>query len=447
MSVVPVMLETWKKELETYSESAGKLLENLKKDNTSCRKDAAYNKKKRTQLETISDKVKLVYNDIVKFNSENKVDNKILEQINVLLPEIRGKLRNANSILNDRKVLEDNKEEIDSNLENSINIDNCETKIVSENLNLKNIKMATFDFRTASSLLPKLDGKVDTVRQLIDAIELYEISLDAQSKVSLINYVIKICLTHKEKIRMQSTYRDINSLIVDLRTNFLPKQSSSFLSTQLQATKQGSLSVEKYGEKIQALMADLTITQAGENEQAKEVFGRENEKLAINIFANGVNNSELRTIIKARNYQKLSDAINAAKEEYVAGKTQEQQHIFRIQHNISNSYRSNHLRRGNFQNNRGNNRFNNNNNNNGNSNGNNSFRNSNYQQSRGRGFAPRQQNSGNYYQNNRNSFNNSRGGNSNRGRQSSRIFTATNQEGTDDNQLEFFRPFTENSRI
>lgn len=39
------------------------------------------------------------------------------------------------------------------------------------------------------------------------------------------------------------------------------------------------------------------------------------KKIAVHVFANGRRNTELRTIIKERNYSKLSDAITAEADE------------------------------------------------------------------------------------------------------------------------------------
>lgn len=46
-----------------------------------------------------------------------------------------------------------------------------------------------FNLRTASSLLPSLDGSEESVKQLVDAIELYDKLLDADGKSLLIKYI------------------------------------------------------------------------------------------------------------------------------------------------------------------------------------------------------------------------------------------------------------------
>ena len=62
-------------------------------------------------------------------------------------------------------------------------------------------------------------------------------------------------------------------------------------------------------------MADLTISQAGGDTQSEKVLAGVNEKLAINAFANGLRQNELKTIIKARNFATLREAVLAAAEE------------------------------------------------------------------------------------------------------------------------------------
>lgn len=56
---------------------------------------------------------------------------------------------------------------------------------------------------------------------------------------------------------------------------------------------------------------------AGDNSENIDIFRRENEKVAVEVLARGIENSELRIIIKARNYESPNEAINEAKEETI----------------------------------------------------------------------------------------------------------------------------------
>ncbi|KAL3279744.1 hypothetical protein HHI36_017252 [Cryptolaemus montrouzieri] len=66
---------------------------------------------------------------------------------------------------------------------------------------------------------------------------------------------------------------------------------------------------------IEELMVDLTISQSEGDADAAKILTATNEKIAINSFTNGLRDTELGTIIKSRNYSKLSDAIVAAQDE------------------------------------------------------------------------------------------------------------------------------------
>jgi hypothetical protein len=172
-----------------------------------------------------------------------------------------------------------------------------------------------FDMKTAASLLPHMDGTEDSTRQLIDAVELYSELLDNDGKKFLIKYVLKAKLSQSAKMRLEQTYANINDLIQDMKNHLLSKKSAASLSTQLHSAKQGNKSIEEYASVVEQLLLDLTIAESENNDNAATILRDVNEKLALNAFSNGLKNSDLRTIIKSRNYNKLKDAVMAAKEE------------------------------------------------------------------------------------------------------------------------------------
>ncbi|KAJ3640442.1 hypothetical protein Zmor_003737 [Zophobas morio] len=100
-----------------------------------------------------------------------------------------------------------------------------------------------------------------------------------------------------------------------MRRFFLTTKSAASLSTQLVQIRQNNMSIEDFGRKVENLLVELTIAQADGNSEALQILRETNEKLAINAFANGLQNPELRTIIKARNYSKLNEAIRGSKDE------------------------------------------------------------------------------------------------------------------------------------
>ncbi|KAK9882470.1 hypothetical protein WA026_021504 [Henosepilachna vigintioctopunctata] len=256
--------------------------DNLRKDNTARRTDEEVINRKFKDLDKFKDYLAQVDKKLDQKVIDKEINDSSIEQILEMKDQINDKINNSLKILSTRRQ---------------------ETQAT--------------DQRTASSLLPKLDGKIETTHHLIECIELYESALDQINKPLLVNYVLKACIGHVEKIRLKQSYNSVDELIADIKTHFLPKQSASALAARLQACQQGSTDIEEYGRSIEILMSELTIAQAGNDARALEIFKGANEKIAVDVFARGIKNFETRTIIKSRNFNKLSDAINAAKEEAV----------------------------------------------------------------------------------------------------------------------------------
>lgn len=82
--------------------------------------------------------------------------------------------------------------------------------------------------------------------------------------------------------------------------------------------KQNELSVQDYGKEISELFVQLTISQANGNSDNYNVLKPLNEQYAIKKFSEGLRNRKLSTIITARSYSSLKDAIQAAQDEEIA---------------------------------------------------------------------------------------------------------------------------------
>lgn len=67
------------------------------------------------------------------------------------------------------------------------------------------------------------------------------------------------------------------------------------------SAKQNSTSNDEIKKSLKELLVDLTLAQAKDNKQNVNVLLPINERIVINFFANGLNNQNLKTIIKARN--------------------------------------------------------------------------------------------------------------------------------------------------
>lgn len=172
-----------------------------------------------------------------------------------------------------------------------------------------------FDLKTAASIIPLMDNSENSIKQLIDAIQLYHDMLDANGKKHLISYVLKTRLSQNAKIRLSQQYENIDTLFADLRKHFITQKSPVAISVKLHNSKQLGKSIDDFGKTIEQLFVDLTLAQSQEKVENFKILEEVNEKLAINAFTNGLNNSELKTIIKARNYKKLNEVIRATLDE------------------------------------------------------------------------------------------------------------------------------------
>ncbi|CAG9761338.1 unnamed protein product [Ceutorhynchus assimilis] len=175
--------------------------------------------------------------------------------------------------------------------------------------------MTSFDLKTAVSLLPILDDTEETTNKLVDAIELYESMLKAEDKPALIKFVLKTRLTSSAKLRLNDSYNSVADLLVDIKRHLLTIQSDTALQSKLFRAKQGQKSIESFGKELESLFVNLTISQANGDNDSFTILKPINEKIAIKRFSDGLRDQRLSTIIAARNFPFLKDAIRAAQDE------------------------------------------------------------------------------------------------------------------------------------
>lgn len=201
-------------------------------------------------------------------------------------------------------------------------------------------KMETFDLKTASTLIPVMDGKQENIEQIIDGIELYSDCLKSDdSKKLLVSFVLKTRLSKTAKLKLNSEYSTVESLLFDIKKYLLTKKSANSLLSQINNTSQNNMSIGKFGEKLEELFVSLTIAQADENPKAREILRPINEQMAIKRFADGLRNRRLSTIISARNYSALKDAVRAAEDEELASPGPSSQNaVYSVQGNKNYTY-------------------------------------------------------------------------------------------------------------
>lgn len=208
-----------------------------------------------------------------------------------------------------------------------------------------------FDLKTACSLIPVMNSKENNIKSIIDSVEMYADMLSEAGKKLLITFVLKSRLSENAKLRMSNNYTSANDLVRDLRSVLLPKKSFTAIQSRLQNTTQGWRTIDQYGTEIEKLFTNLTISQADGNSQNYSVLKPLNEKLAIKRFADGLSDSRLSTIIAARNYHSLTDAIQAAKDEELAvASTSRGENVMQYSHHARGRSQANYFRRGRFYN-------------------------------------------------------------------------------------------------
>lgn len=176
-------------------------------------------------------------------------------------------------------------------------------------------EMENFDLKTACSLLPIMTGDEGLTQDLINNIELYDTMLKEEHKKHLINFVLKSRLSKSAKLRLSSTYSTVKDLVHAMKTQLLTLKSATSIQQQLNNIKQSSMTIEKFGSNIETLFVDLTISQSNGDEKTYAILRPINEKMATKRFSDGLRDSRLSTIIAARDYSSLKDAIRAAKDE------------------------------------------------------------------------------------------------------------------------------------
>lgn len=217
-------------------------------------------------------------------------------------------------------------------------------------------KMDKFDIKTAISLIPVMDNTEETIEKIIDGIEMYdEYLVNVTQKKLLISFVLKTRLTKTAKLKLKSEYDDVMSLIQDIRDFLLTKKSANAILSRLNNLSQNNMSIREYGDKLSELFVGLTIAQSDGNPKSCEILRPINENLAIKRFADGLRNRRLSTIISARNYSELKDAVRAAEDEEL-GQLPSSNNIFNVQRrgNQPPYYRSSLRGRGGRMNTRGN---------------------------------------------------------------------------------------------
>uniref|UniRef100_A0A1Y1KWR7 Uncharacterized protein n=1 Tax=Photinus pyralis TaxID=7054 RepID=A0A1Y1KWR7_PHOPY len=307
---------------------------NLLKDSVSRRNDPGTTERKFNKV----NKLEREFEEIRDNFNKNPSSEDIRKQVKQYVEAILKYFELINQILDDRiKECKLDRQALELGTHSETDIQVSKLNILPLTSSTSSITMGEkFNLKTAGSLLPLMDGSEETTKRLVDAIELYNGLLDEEGKKLLITYVLKTRLTENAKIRLQTKYEQCDQLIKDLQDHFLPKISTAAVSAELHKAKQKTQTIDDFGKQIENLLTKLTIAQADGNNQLFPILQKANEKIAIHTFANGLKDPELRTIIKARDYSKLADAIKGAMDE--GSNNCRSEEVYRVR--FTNNFRS-----------------------------------------------------------------------------------------------------------
>lgn len=211
-----------------------------------------------------------------------------------------------------------------------------------------------FDIKTGISLLPVLNGQEQIAQQLIDGILMYSGMLSDGGNKLLIEFVLKTRLNPSAKLRLSQSYQNEDELVLSMRKHLLPKKSAVALQSKLLQTTQGRRSIENFGSELEKLFVDLTLAQSDGDQTKFSILRLINEKIAIKRFSDGLDNQRLSTIIAARQFESLPEAIRTALDEQTMSPSED--HVFevrRFQKNSYNPFRGSYNNHGRFSANHG----------------------------------------------------------------------------------------------
>lgn len=221
--------------------------------------------------------------------------------------------------------------------------------------------MASFDLSTAIKIVPEFTGNRNELSNFISLVEMIDETLKAEEKPKLIKFIIKARISDKVKNKLSSVETPITilELKTTLENSFPSNKTTLSLHTELSKIKQGNLQTKNYAEKIENITAELNKIQISElGEKERKTITSLNDKIALNAFKNGLNDSIKMTVLASRP-KTLQEAVSLAIE---CSSTTDETNLFQYNRNYKTKYNPKYNNK--YMNNNNNYKYNNNNSNN-----------------------------------------------------------------------------------
>lgn len=210
------------------------------------------------------------------------------------------------------------------------------TEIEEENSYSNN--MSAFNLETALKAIPIFNGQYKELEPFLKIIELLHRSYTADARISLIEFVTSIKLNAAVRTALGPDVTTLEELKKRLQERYKSNFTIAQVHTQLALTTQKNNTVINFKDKILNLVSELNRLQINElgntaTSDQKAVVGKMNEKYALTIFKNGLEN-RLKTTLFAAQPKDFNTAVDIAQE--IERDTQNSSsHIFsyRVHHN------------------------------------------------------------------------------------------------------------------
>lgn len=201
-----------------------------------------------------------------------------------------------------------------NNTETEVNTDakiNTETFQTSSN---SVAKMANFELKSASSIVPDFDASTDNIRDFVDCATYYNNTLTADGKKVFLNYLLKVKLKGKAKTAIIKDPESFEELETLLKSRFKPKTTVAALQQQLSVLQQNNRSVSDFAADIEGLTNRLTELQVSDlGSASRETVQNINESMALSALKRGAS-SKIKSVLLASQALDFASGVTLALE-------------------------------------------------------------------------------------------------------------------------------------
>ena len=213
----------------------------------------------------------------------------------------------------------------------------------SEDRKIEEIRnMASFDIMHTVKLIPEYNGEANQLTNFINLVEYLHNTLKDEEKPKLIEFITKTKLSEKTRKKIPNNIKieTLEELKNIFQKTFKTNRSELVVQSELMSATQGNNTLTNYIDKIQNLTFELSNLQMnGKSKLESEVISVMNERMAMNIFKQGIHNS-IKTVVLSARVESLQDAINLATE------AEASKYTANIYNYKTSSYRQNNNKRG-----------------------------------------------------------------------------------------------------